>query len=142
MLKVGDKVVINSDFIKGREGIILSIDNDVSPYLVKFDEYRCRFQEKDLEIPQRGIVLHNINLTGYTLVQQLAKVQEEDDEFLTEIIKCNRKEAIAEYWDKVQAGLGALKMIGVSEEEVMEGYQDHWNKMISRGLKPRVKGDK
>lgn len=96
--------------------------------------------KRNIELKKKqGIVLQNINLDGYTLIQQMEKVREEDDEFLTAIIRGDRDNAIEEYWDKMQSGLGALKMMGIDEEEVMAGNKKHKEKMKNRDYKPRVK---
>ena len=68
-----------------------------------------------------------------TIIQQIDKIREEDDEFIRAILKCNHSNAIEEFHDKISASLNALKMIGVSIEDIVEGQDKHFKKLLSRG---------
>lgn len=82
------------------------------------------------------IELKNINLEGITQQEQIQKVYEETDEFVQAIIKVDASNAIEEYFDMLQAGLGALQKMGLSAEYIMSQYGKHITKIKCR---PRVK---
>lgn len=84
------------------------------------------------EYTSKFIELKNINLSGITLEEQIEKVKEEDQEFLKAIEKHDVVNAVEEWWDKGQSGLGALKKIGVNAEYVMEQYPQHLEKLKNR----------
>lgn len=68
-----------------------------------------------------------------TVIQQIDKIREEDDEFVRAILKEDHLNAIEEFHDKITASLNALKMIGVSIEDVVNGQNKHFNKLLKRG---------
>ena len=83
------------------------------------------------------IELKNINLENVTLIDQVSKVKEEDQEFLNAVRYEEEEHAIEEFWDKVQSSLGLLyKMRGITAEEVMQYYKYHLEKIKNR---PRFK---
>ncbi|MEG1256635.1 hypothetical protein [Clostridium sp.] len=82
------------------------------------------------------IKLKNINLENITIVEQIKKVGEEHCEFVTAIVSGDSSNAIEEFFDLVQASLGALDKMGLSAEYVMQQYPKHLEKLKSR---PRVK---
>ncbi|WP_346884343.1 hypothetical protein [Clostridium sp. UBA4395] len=79
----------------------------------------------------------NINLEGVTLMQQVDKVYEEVDEFEKAVLKHDATNAIEEYFDVLQSGLGALQKMGLDADYVMSQYDKHLEKIKDR---PRVKG--
>lgn len=87
---------------------------------------------------RRGVELKNINLDGITQQEQINKIYEEVDEFIQAIIKGDVTNAIEEYFDVLQSGLGALQKMGLSADYVMSQYGKHEDKIKDR---PRVKGE-
>lgn len=87
---------------------------------------------------RRGVELKNIDLGGITQSEQISKIYEEVDEFVQAIIKGDVTNAIEEYLDVGQSGLGALQKMGLSAEYVMSQYPKHLEKIKDR---PRVKED-
>lgn len=85
---------------------------------------------------RRGVELHNINLDGITQGEQIKKVYEEVDEFVQAITKHDATNAVEEYFDVLQASLGALQKMGLNAEYVMSQYGKHLSKIKDR---PRVK---
>lgn len=82
------------------------------------------------------IELKNINLDGITQGEQIKKVYEEVDEFVQAITKHDATNAVEEYFDVLQASLGALQKMGLSADHVMSQYGKHITKIKDR---PRVK---
>ncbi|OPJ62062.1 DUF3850 domain-containing protein [Clostridium chromiireducens] len=78
------------------------------------------------------VELKNTGGNETTLINQLRKVEEENDEFETAIIKNDINNAIEEFWDKVQSSLGALEKIGIKADIVIEDYQKHLDKIRNR----------
>ncbi len=102
---------------------------------------------------EKGIILQNIDLTGITLFDELNKLAEERAEFKDAIlvymtIKTSSKDGeeieecknhiIEEFWDTMQVKLGVLDKLGITAQEVMQGYPKHLEKIKNR---PRVKED-
>lgn len=86
-----------------------------------------------------GIKLKNIDLKGISVNEQSQKICEEEGEFIVALIKKDKENAIEEFWDIVQAHLGLLQVdLGITVEEVMEGYTKHLKKLKNR---PRKKED-
>lgn len=85
---------------------------------------------------RKGIELKNINLEGITQGEQIQKVYEETDEFVQAILKHDATNAVEEYFDVLQAGLGALQKMGLSADYVMSQYGKHLEKIK---LRPRSK---
>jgi phosphoribosyl-ATP pyrophosphohydrolase len=82
------------------------------------------------------IELKNINLDGIDTSEQILKVYEELMEFIEALTVGNIDNAIEEYFDALQAGLGALHKLGIDAEQVMKEYPKHIEKIKKR---PRVK---
>lgn len=78
------------------------------------------------------VELKNTGANETTLINQLRKVEEENDEFETAIIKNDINNAIEEFWDKVQSSLGALEKIGIKADIVIEDYQKHLEKIKNK----------
>ncbi len=78
------------------------------------------------------IELKNINLEGITIKKQIDKVHEEVNEFEQAVIKGDVDNSIEEFFDLVQASLGALHKMGLSAEYVMEQYPKHIEKLKFR----------
>lgn len=78
------------------------------------------------------IELQNINLNKVTMIDQIRKVGEEHCEFITAVLKKDPSNAIEEFYDLLQASLGALDKMGLSANLVMEHYPEHLEKLKSR----------
>lgn len=78
------------------------------------------------------IELKNINLDGVTIMRQINKVYEEVNEFEMAVIMGDIDNAVEEFFDVVQASLGALQKMGLSAEYVMEQYPKHIEKLKFR----------
>lgn len=78
------------------------------------------------------IELHNINLDGITQQEQINKIYEEVDEFVQAITKHDATNAVEEYFDVLQSGLGALQKMGLSADYVMSQYGKHLSKIVNR----------
>ena len=85
-----------------------------------------------MEWNENKIELKNINLEGITIMDQLAKVSEEKAEFIIAVIKRDSTNAVEEFFDLMQAGLGALDKMGLDAEYVMAQYYKHLEKIKSR----------
>lgn len=79
-----------------------------------------------------GVILKNINLDGITIMEQLRKVGEEKAEFITAVIKRDPTNAVEEFYDLMQASLGALDKMGLNAEYVMDQYDKHLAKLPFR----------
>lgn len=78
------------------------------------------------------IELKNINLDGVTIMRQISKVHEEVHEFEQAVVMGDVDNSIEEFFDLVQANLGALHKMGLSAEYVMEQYPKHIEKLKFR----------
>lgn len=85
---------------------------------------------------RKSIELKNINLDGITQAEQIKKIYEEVDEFVQAVIKGDIDNAIEEYFDMLQSGLGILQKMGLSAEYIMSQYGKHLSKIVNR---PREK---
>lgn len=84
----------------------------------------------------KKIIIKNIKLDeGQSSFLQLKKVIEEDNEFRTAIVKSDVDNAIEEFWDAFQTKLGALDLMGIPLEAVLNGQQLHMLKLEGRGHK-------
>lgn len=68
-----------------------------------------------------------------TLFDEIKVVEREKEEFIQAIVKGDVRNAIEEYYDVKQSMENCLDMIGVLEEEIIEGQAKHIKKMLSRG---------
>ena len=85
------------------------------------------------------IELRNIDLSGISIKEQLEKANEEERELLDALANRNKDNAIEEFWDCVQVRLGMLQIgLGITADEVMEGYQKHLEKIKNRPRGKRV----
>ncbi len=75
------------------------------------------------------VELKNIDTDEITLMNQLRKVEKENDEFETAVVKNHVNRAIEEFWDKVQSSLGALEKIGIKADIVIQDYPKHLEKI-------------
>ena len=78
------------------------------------------------------IELKNINLEGITITEQIRKIEEENDEFRTAVIKGDVDNAVEEFFDLMQASLGALQKMGLRADYVMKQYPKHLEKLKFR----------
>lgn len=68
-----------------------------------------------------------------TVISQLHKCQEEDNEFLRAVLKGDIGNSIEEFYDKITSSLNALRLLGVPLEMIVSGQADHYKKLIERG---------
>lgn len=87
---------------------------------------------------RKGIELKNIDLSEVTIEEQIAKIIEEDIEFLKALNNNNNhSEVIEELLDTFQARIGlAYLKCGITAKDIMEGYPMHLEKLPYR---PRIK---
>ncbi len=64
-------------------------------------------------------------------MNQLRKVEKENNEFETAVVKNHVNRAVEEFWDKVQSSLGALEKIGIKADIVIQDYPKHLEKIRS-----------
>lgn len=87
-----------------------------------------------------SVKLTNIDLSKVKFEEQVAKVEEEQEEFEQALSGLNsdtqKDHIIEEFWDMVQANIGLLTFYGIGAERLMNGYPKHLDKLINR---PRVK---
>lgn len=67
-----------------------------------------------------------------TIVEQLYKITEEVNELDLAIIKGDQINAIEEFYDVIQASLGALILLGISMEDIIDGETKHFFKLLTR----------
>ena len=77
------------------------------------------------------VELKNIDSDEITLMNQLRKVEKENNEFETAVVKNHVNRAVEEFWDKVQSSLGALEKIGIKADIVIQDYPKHLEKIRS-----------
>lgn len=87
-----------------------------------------------------GIELRNINLTGLTIVDELEKAEEEEEEFKQALITflkdrhgISREHLLEELCDTIQAKLSTMKVIDIDIEEIVS----YWNKVHNEKIKSR-----
>ena len=67
-----------------------------------------------------------------TIVEQLYKITEEVNELDLALIKGDKINAIEEFYDVIQASLGALILIGIPMEDIIDGETKHFIKLLKR----------
>lgn len=70
-----------------------------------------------------------------TLISQIHKCEEENNEFKKAILKGDVDNAIEEYYDNIMVMNNALRLIGVPISTIIEGQAEHFKKLRDRGLK-------
>ena len=93
-----------------------------------------------------GIQLKNIDLTGYTLEEEKAKLLEEINELIKITIDADANNSFEHFceetFDILQVCVGiAEKKYEKSADDLMKEYAKHLLKMEQRGNKPREKLD-
>ncbi|MDU5110293.1 MAG: hypothetical protein E6248_07580 [Clostridium sp.] len=68
-----------------------------------------------------------------TLISQIHKCVEEDNEFIKAILRGDIPNAIEEFHDKITSSLNALRLSGIPLETIVDGQADHYKKLIERG---------
>lgn len=87
----------------------------------------------DLKKPNiTKVKLKNIDLSEVTYLEQITKVEEEEEEFQVALEGTDKEHIIEEFWDKVQANVGLLTFYGISAKRLMNGYPKHLDKLKSR----------
>jgi ribosome-interacting GTPase 1 len=82
------------------------------------------------------IELRNIDLSEVNTLEQIAKVVEEEKEFIKAIIALDKENAIEEFYDNIQAKIGLLeKIFKISANEISEQYYKHLEKIKNRPRK-------
>ena len=90
---------------------------------------------------EQSIVLKNID-TSMSFCELKNKLIEDREKFEDAVVDCilshaceeknaeeYEKHAIEELWDMIQTGLELIQKIGISADEVMEGYKKHLEKL-------------
>ena len=67
-----------------------------------------------------------------TIVEQLYKITEEVNELDLALIKGDQVNAIEEFYDVIQASLGALILLGIPMKDIIEGETKHFIKLLKR----------
>ena len=67
-----------------------------------------------------------------TIVEQLYKITEEVNELDLAFIKGDQINAIEEFYDVIQASLGALILLGIPLEDIIDGETTHFIKLLKR----------
>lgn len=68
-----------------------------------------------------------------TLMKELVKCVEEDEEFVEGTLKNNIDNTIEEFWDSVQTKLNVMGMMGIPTNMVYRDLDKHIKKMHERG---------
>ena len=68
-----------------------------------------------------------------TLISQIHKCAEEDNEFTRAVLRGNIPNAIEEFHDKITSSLNALRLLGIPLETIVNGQEDHFKKLMERG---------
>ena len=68
-----------------------------------------------------------------TLIKELDKCTEEDNEFKKGVLTGDIDNTIEEFWDSVQTKLNVMSMIGILTEVIYKDLDKHIKKMIGRG---------
>lgn len=69
-----------------------------------------------------------------TVVGQINKCQEEDDEFYAAVIKGDITNALEEYHDKIMSATNLLVKMGLSLDIIEISQLDHFKKLETRGI--------
>lgn len=80
----------------------------------------------------RPLDLEKSNIKA-TLIRELDKCTEEDNEFKKGVLKEDIDNSIEEFWDSVQTKLNVMDMIGIPMDMVYKDLGKHIKKMIDRG---------
>ena len=104
-------------------------------YILEGGQYGLGIDYCILGLKPTGIELKNIDLKDITMEEQVAKINEEDEEFAVAIINYDLDNAIEEFYDCMQARLGLLEYLGVDAEDVMKAYPEHLEKLKNRPRK-------
>jgi len=68
-----------------------------------------------------------------TLMKELVKCVEEDEEFAKGALKNDIDNTIEEFWDSVQAKLNVMTMMGIPTDMIYRDLDKHVKKMHERG---------
>ena len=79
-----------------------------------------------------GIRLKNINLSKISFWEQIEKINEEEEEFKAALVSEDKENLKEEFWDCMQAKLGALEKLDIKVEEVIKSYPKHLEKIQNR----------
>lgn len=89
--------------------------------------------EKEKEvILLRPLDLEKSNIKA-TLIRELDKCTEEDNEFKKGVLTGDIDNTIEEFWDSVQTKLNVMSMIGIPTEVIYKDLDKHIKKMLKRG---------
>ena len=115
------------------------VRKEVEDIVIRLAEYEDLGSVKELE---NRIQLKNIDLTGYTLEEEKAKLLEEINELIKITIDVDANNSFEhfceEVFDILQVCIGiAEKKYNKSADDLMQEYSKHLLKMEQRGNKPR-----
>ncbi|MBU3107163.1 hypothetical protein [Clostridium gasigenes] len=111
----------------------------IGVYLLVIDLYLNFFTGASI-LYKNSITLKPINFKKSpigqpTLIEELHKCKEEDDEFQIAVLKNDIDNAIEEFYDSVQTKINCLDMMGIPIEIVCRDQDKHYLKLNSRGIK-------
>lgn len=84
------------------------------------------------EVILRPLDMEKSNL-DVTLMKELVKCVEEDEEFAKGALKNDIDNTIEEFWDSVQAKLNVMTMMGIPTDMIYRDLDKHVKKMHERG---------
>lgn len=145
--KVGDTLLLKEYYSECREFKHLEpskgytgdeITKEVS-YILEGGQYGLEEGYCILGLKQDGITLKNIDLTGISLIDQVKKVAEEEEELIQACENMNIDNIIEEFFDGIQAKMGILQKLGINAEDIMKEYPKHLTKIANRPRKKECK---
>ena len=99
-----------------------------------------------VETLKNSIELRNINLTGFTLLDEMNKAEEERKELSDAILEYgyyptteSKKHLLEESCDNIQVMLSILKTVGIDIQEIVEYWNTEHLRKIQ--LRPRKEGE-
>lgn len=87
---------------------------------------------KEVRIILRPLDMDKSNL-DVTLMKELVKCVEEDQEFAKGALSNNIDNTIEEFWDSVQTKLNVMSIIGIPTDMIYKDLDKHIKKMNKRG---------
>lgn len=88
-------------------------------------------KNKDLKLNK----LNKLNLKNFVLADEGIKLSEEHNEFQMAAFRNDKGNAIEEFWDCIQALVGVMDKLNISDKEIKQGLTRHNKKLLNRGWK-------
>ena len=79
--------------------------------------------------------LNKLDLRKFTLKDEVCKLSEEHHEFQRAVVANDRENMIEEFFDIIQAAMGVVEKVGITDIELKLGLKRHNQKLLSRGWK-------